>query len=145
MSASDWGQIDDGGGDELVAVAFTRDLTEAEMIRGLLEASGVASIQELVGVDGPLLGFGLSHPGDGQRRVMVRAEQEQEAKVLLSEAVAEGEEEAWPEIANAEHLADAGGGTARNYGLVGASFRIFLSSVGFFAVVFGVFMLLRVT
>ncbi len=144
MSASDGSQIDDGG-DELVQVAYAGDLAEAEMIRGLLEANGIVSIQQGVGVNGPLLGFGLLNPGGGSQRVMVRAGQAQEAQALLAETVAEGGEEAWPEIANADHLADAGGRRPRNYGLIGAYARIYLWAFVTFAVAFGIFMLLRVT
>lgn len=105
----------EGGARELVQVAFTRDLAEAEMIRGLLEANGIVSMQKSVGVDGPLLGYHLSHPSDGQRLVVVRAEQAPEAEAVLAAAAAAGEGEAMPEIANAGHLANAQGGRLRAY------------------------------
>lgn len=141
--ASHRDSIADGSDQELVEVAFTGDLAEAEMIRGLLEASGVVSILQQVGVDGLQLGYGLLTPGSGSQRVMVRAEQAQEAEAVLAAAMAEGGEEAWPEIANAEHLADAHGRNPRGYGTVGAFTRIFLWTVGAWAVVVAIFLLLR--
>ncbi len=132
-----------GNGEELVEVAHVGDLAQAEMVRGLLEASGIVSIHESVGVDGPALGIGWLNPAGGSRRVMVRAEQAEKAMALLAEASVEGGEEEWPEIANAEHLADAGGRKPRNYGLVGAYARIWLWSIGAMALFFGVFMLQR--
>jgi hypothetical protein len=130
-------------GQELVQVAYVGDLAEAEMVRGLLETRGIASLPQPVGINGPMLGFGLLNPGGGSQRVMVRAEQAREAQAVLAEALAEGGEEAWPEIANAEHLADAGGRKPRNYGLVGAYARIYLWSIIAMGVAFGVFLLLR--
>jgi hypothetical protein len=74
---------------------------------------------------------------------MVRAEQADEARALLAETAAEGAEEGWPEIANAEHLEDADGRKPRNYGLIGAFARVFLWSLVAFAVFFVVFLLQR--
>jgi Putative prokaryotic signal transducing protein len=134
---------DDGAGGELVGVAFAHDLAEAAMIQGLLEASGITSMQQSVGVNGPLLGFGWLNPGGGSRRIVVRAEQARQAMSVLAGVVARGEEEVLPDIANSEHLADARGHKPRNYGLFGRYVRIYLWSLGALAAAFLIFLLLR--
>jgi len=137
----------DRSGNDLVKVAFARDRVEGEMIHGLLENAGIPSLLEQAGlnVDGPQLGFGLANRGfgGGPQRVMVHAARAEQARALLAETLVEGEEEAMPEIANAEYLEDAGGGTARSYGVVGAYGRALFWSLGLIAVAFGVFLLLR--
>jgi Putative prokaryotic signal transducing protein len=133
-----------GDGGELVEVAYTADRAQAEMIRGLLEVNGIVSIQQQVGPDGTLLGYGLLNPGGGSRRVMVRAVQAEEARAVLADAATENGEEGWSGIANADHLADAGTRKPRSYGLIGGYARAYLWSIGAMALFFGVFMLLRV-
>jgi hypothetical protein len=137
----------DGPRGELVGVAFARDRIEGEMIHGLLENAGIPSLLEQVGlnVDGPQLGFGLATRGfgGGPQRVMVHANRAEQARALLAETLVEDEEEAWPEVANAEYLEDADGGRARDYGVLGAYSRAIIWSLGIMAAAFGVFLLLR--
>jgi hypothetical protein len=132
---------------ELVKVAFARDRVEAEMIHGLLENVGIPSLLEQAGlnVDGPQLGFGLASRGfgGGPQRVMVHASRVEQARALLAETLAEDEEQAWPEVVNAQNLEDGDGGRARNYGVVGAYARALFWSLGIVVVAFGVFLLLR--
>ena len=117
------------------------------MIHGLLENAGIPSLLQRAGlnVDGPQLGFGLATSGfgGGPQRVMVHANRAEQARALLAETLVEDEEEAWPEIANAEHLEDASGGRARNYGVVGAHARALLWSLGIMGAALGLFLLLR--
>jgi hypothetical protein len=143
----DQGVGDEGAGGELVKVAFARDRIEAELIHGLLENAGIPSLLEQAGldVDGPQLGFGLTTRGfgGGAQRVMVHANRAEQARALLAETLVEDEEEAAPEIANAKYLEEAGGGRARNYGVVGAYGRALLWSLVVMAAAFGIFLLLR--
>ena len=117
------------------------------MIHGLLENAGIPSLLQQVGlsVDGPQLGFGLATRGfgGGPQRVMVHANRAEQASALLAETLVEDEEAATPEIANAEYLEDASGGSARNYGVIGAYARALLWSLGIMGAAFGVFLLLR--
>lgn len=135
-------------GSELVKVAFARDRVEAEMIHGLLENAGIPSLleQTRLNVDGPQLGFGLATSGfgGGPQRLMVHANRAEEARSLLAETLVEDEEGAMPEVANAEYLDEAGGGRARNYGVVGGYARAMFWSLGIMGAAFGVFLLLRV-
>lgn len=132
-----------GDGEQLVGVAHANDRIEAEMIQGLLESGGIPSVLQHVGVDGPALGFGLLNPGGGSRRVMVRAKQSEEARALLAEALAEGEQVDWTEAADAPYAEEAEGGKLRGHGLIGAYARIWAWSFGIMALAFAVFMLLR--
>lgn len=132
-----------GDGEKLVGVAYANDRVEAEMIRGVLESRGIPSVLQQVGVDGPALGFGLLNPDGGSQRVMVRAGQVEEARALLAETLAEGEEVDWTETANASHLEETSGRKPRGYGLAGAYARIWAWSFGAMALAFAVFMLLR--
>lgn len=138
---------DDGPGGELVRVAFARDRIEGELIHGLLENAGIPSLLEQAGlnVDGPQLGFGLATRGfgGGAQRVMVHANRAGQARALLAETMVEDGEEVPPEIANAEYLEEAGGGRARNYGVVGAYGRAWIWSLGIMGAAFGLFVLLR--
>jgi hypothetical protein len=129
--------------DDLVGVAYANDRVEAEMIRGLLESSGIPSVLQHFGVDGPLVGIGLLNPGGGSRRVLVRANQAEQARVLLAETLQEAEQENWAETANAAYLEEAGGRKPRNYGLAGAYARIWACSLGLMLLAFAVFLLLR--
>jgi hypothetical protein len=135
----------DSAGSELVQVAYANDPVEAEMIQGLLAGSEIPSLLQPAGLNGPLVGFAGLRPGygGGTQRVMVRADRAERARALLAETLAEDEEEAWPEIANAKHLEGGTGKKPRSYGLVGGYARIYLWSFGFFAVAFGIFMLFR--
>jgi hypothetical protein len=128
-------------GRELVEVAFVSNAGEASMVQGLLEGADIPSMLQGVGFDGPRIGVAWSP--NASQRVMVHAHRAEEARALLEKTLAENEEEAWPQIANAEYLEDAGGGGPRNYGLIGGMGRIYLWSFGVMAVAFGVFLLLR--
>jgi hypothetical protein len=137
-----------GDGDQLVEVAFANSRVEAEMIKGLLENGGIPSLLQSAGlnVDGPQLGYGVlaSGFGGGPQRVMVHPHQVEQARALLAETLVEDEGEAWPEIANATHLEEAGGRKPRNYGLVSAYARAMGWSLVIMAAAFGIFLLLRV-
>jgi hypothetical protein len=129
-------------GSELVEVAFVGNEPEALMIQALLEERGVPSLKQQVTPSGPLLGYGLLNPGAGSQRVMVHAHRAEEARALLAGAELENEQ-APPEPANGEYLADAEGWSPRRYGLIGGFARAFLVSFGLLALAFGVFMLLQ--
>jgi hypothetical protein len=94
-------------------------------------------------VDGPLLGIGWLNPGGGSRRVMVRAEQAEEARALLAEALVEGEQMDSTEIADAPYPAETGRRKPRSYGLIGAYARSLAWSFGVMIFAFAVFLLLR--
>jgi Putative prokaryotic signal transducing protein len=128
---------------ELVEIAFVGSEHEATIIQVLLEQSGIPSLIEQSAPSGPQLGYGLLNPAGGSRRVMVHAQQAEEARALLAEARAENEADP-PEPVNTEYLADAQGRKPRNYGLIGAIARALFWSLGALALAFGVFMLLRV-
>lgn len=129
--------------DSLVSVAHASDRVEAEMIQGLLDSSGIPSVLQHDGVDGPMVGIGLLNPGGGSRQVLVRADQSEQARALLAEALDEAEEESWAETANAPYLEEAAGRKPRNYGLIGAYARIWTLSLGLMLLAFAVFLLLR--
>jgi hypothetical protein len=130
---------------DLVEVAFVGDEVQAAMIQALLEQHEIPSLQEQVGPSGRQLGEPLLGPG-GTRRVMVHAHRVEEARAVLTEAMAEGEQEA-PETVNARHLEKAQGGRGlRSYGLIGAYVRIFAVSaaaMALMALIFGAYLLLR--
>ena len=137
------------GGGELVQAAFAATEMEAEVIQGLLGSGGVPSLLRPTGFTGPqMLGgiagsAGLLH-GHGSQRVMVHAGRLEEARALLAEATIEEEDqELPPEIANARHLESGRGRGPRSFGFVGAYARIYIFGIGFFALAFGVFLLLR--
>ncbi|HEV2791076.1 MAG TPA: DUF2007 domain-containing protein [Solirubrobacterales bacterium] len=69
--------------DELVEIAFVGDEHQAGMIQALLEEHGIPSLQQQVGPSGPALGHALMNPGGGARRIMVKADQAEEARALL--------------------------------------------------------------
>lgn len=135
--------LDTGEGGKLVAVAFADDRVEAGMIRGLLENAGIPSAEQVLGIDGPLLGVELLNPGGGSRRVMVRADHAEAARAVLVEALAEGEQGGWDELSEAEHQGDARGRKPRNYNLIGAYARIWFWSLTAMSLAFAVFLLLR--
>jgi Putative prokaryotic signal transducing protein len=128
--------------EDLVEVAFVGDEVEAAMIQALLEGNGIPSMHEQVGPSGRQLSTSLLSPG-GTRRVLVHAHRAEEARALLAEATAEGEQEA-PEPVNARYLEESSGGHGpRNYGLIGAYARIFTASAAVMAAVFGIWLLAR--
>ncbi len=133
-------------GEDLVEVAFVGDEVEAAMIQALLEQQGIPSMQQQVIPTGPQLGYGLMGPGGGSRRVMVHAHRLEEARELLAEAMAEGEQEA-PESVNARYLEEGSGrGRMRDYGLIGAYVRIFAVTAAAavaMGLAFAVFLLFR--
>jgi hypothetical protein len=128
-------------GDELVGVAYANDRLEAEMIQGLLESAGIPSVLQHTGVDGPSLGFGLLNPGGGSRRVMVRANELEEARTLLAETL--GEEESWMETSDTSDREGSGSRNPRAHGLISAYARIWVVSLGAMGLAFAVFLLLR--
>lgn len=132
-----------GDGEKLVGVAHASDRVEAEMIQGLLESRDIPSVLQHTGVDGPLIGVGWLNPNGGSRRVMVRAEQAEEARAVLAETLVEDERVDLPETANARHLEAMEGRKPRRYGLVGAYARIWAWSFGALILAFAVFLLLR--
>lgn len=129
---------------ELTEVAWVGNAYEAAIVQALLEESEIPSMQEQVGVDGPMLGYGYL-TGAGSRRVMVHAHRAEEARALLADARAE-DEQAAPEPVNARYLEEARGRGPRNYGVIGAYARMYfvaLLAIIVFALAFGVFMLMR--
>jgi hypothetical protein len=127
--------------------AYAEEPVEAEMIQGLLDGAGIPSLLQSAGLNTGRLVTGSARPGyaHGPQRVMVHEEQAEQARAVVAKALADNEEEAWPEIANAGHLKAASGRRRgpRNYGAPGAFARIYLWAFVFFAVTFGVFLLLR--
>ena len=72
--------------EDLVEVAFVGDELEGSVIQGLLEESGIPSLQQPVGPSGPMLGHAFLNPRGGPRRVMVHARNAEKAAALLTEA-----------------------------------------------------------
>lgn len=128
--------------EDLVEVAFAGDEVQAAMIQALLEQHGIPSIHEQVGPSGRQLNTALLSPG-GTRRVMVHAHRAEEARALLAEATAEGEQEA-PESVNARYLEEGCGRRGqRSYGLIGAYARMLAVSAVAMGLAFAVFLLFR--
>jgi hypothetical protein len=132
--------IDD---DKLVPVAFANDQVEAGMLQGLLEGAGIRSAQQQIGIDGPSLGYGLLNPGGGSRRILVRAGDLDEARVVLAEAAAEDGQFDWPQDAGPAIPEEPGRRGPRNYNLITAYARAWVWSFAALALAFGVFMVLR--
>ena len=128
--------------EELVEVAWVANTYEASIVQALLEESDIPSMQQQVGVDGPMLGYGLL-TGAGSRRVMVHAHRAEEARALLADAEAEDEQTA-PEPVNARYLEEAKGRGPRNYGVIGGYARAYFWSFLGMAVLIGIYFLLRV-
>lgn len=126
-------------GGELVKAAYAQNQAEAEMIQGLLEVDGIISVLQAVGVNGLQLGFGVL--ARNPQRVLVRADQAEQARALLAQTPIE-DEGAWPDTDDASHLQTAGGRGARSYGLIGAYARIYLWSLGAVVVAVAIFLLL---
>ncbi len=128
---------------ELVEVAFVGDEVEAAMIQALLEQHEIPSLQQQVGPSGRQLATAALTPG-GSRKVMVHAHRVEEARAVLAEALAEGEQEA-PEPVNVRYLEEGQGYLARhNYGLIGALVRTVAVGIGTMAIVSGIWILFRV-
>jgi hypothetical protein len=128
--------------DAPVPVAHVNDRAEADMIQGLLESAGIASVQQRIGIDGPALGIGWLNPGGGSQRVLVRAGDAEEARALLAASV-ENERDGGDEIVVAPHPEGPGRRGPRSYNLIGAYARIWMWSFTAMALAFGVFLLLR--
>jgi len=128
----------------LAQAAYAEEPVEAEMIQGLLEGAGIPSILQSAGLNSGRLITGGARPGyaHGPQRVMVYEERVEEARAIVAKALADNEGEAWPETANARHLEEARG-RRRGYGRAGAFARIYLWAFVFFALTFGIFVLLR--
>jgi hypothetical protein len=129
----------DAANTELVGVAYASDRAEAEMIRGLLETAGIASVAQQQGVDGPSVGIGLLNPAGGSRLIMVRADQVAAAQAVLAEVA----EEVVGEFSDLDGLPEAPGRGPRNYGLIGAYVRMILWSLAVMGLAFAIFLLLR--
>lgn len=127
--------------EELERVAYANDRVEASMIQGLLDDGGIPSVLQALGLDGTQLGVGALTRNP--QRVMVRASQADAARTLLADALAEGEQELWPESLSPDDAEEPRGSKPRNYGLVGAYMRIYLWSFAIIAFALGVFLLLR--
>jgi hypothetical protein len=74
--------------------------------------------------------------------VLVHARRAEEARALLAEATAEGEQEA-PEPVNARYLEEGGGGGPRSYGLIGAYVRTIAVAVVAMGLVSALWLLVR--
>ncbi|HEX5609245.1 MAG TPA: DUF2007 domain-containing protein [Solirubrobacterales bacterium] len=87
---------DESGGSDLVAVAFARDVTEAELIQGLLSNAGIASMPRPAPLNegSSLFAFGTLARGfgGGQQQVLVHANRADEARQLLAETLIEDDE-----------------------------------------------------
>ncbi len=113
--------------DDLVAVAHVGNRGEAETIQGLLEAAGIPSLVQRLGIDGPGLGIAWADLQGGSHRVMVHAGRHDEARRLLAEAFAEEGTERVP----------------RGDRLVSASIRLIAWSAAGFAAMMAIFLLSR--
>ena len=71
------------GPDEMVAVASASGEVEAGMMQGLLENAGIPSVQQRMGVNGPMFGIPLLNPGGGERRILVQAHRAEEARDVI--------------------------------------------------------------
>jgi hypothetical protein len=132
-----------GAGGEPVVVAHANDRVEAEMIRGLLESAGIPSEVQQMGIDGPLLGFGLLNPGGGSRRIKVHANQAEVARAVLAESLVPREPDGWDALTDADDGNAASGRNPRNYNLIGAYARIWFWSFVVMGLAFAIFLLLR--
>lgn len=126
---------------ELVELTFVGDEHQAAMIQALLEQNEIPSIQQQVTPSGPQLGYGLMNFGGGSRRVMVHAHRVQEARAVLEEAQANGEDLLEP--VNSRYLEEGQSGRKRLYGTRGALARMYLFIFGLMALSFGGFMFLH--
>jgi len=75
---------------------------------------------------------------------MVRTGQSEQARALLAETLAENEGAEWDEAPDATaYMEERAGRGPRNYGLIGAYARIWVTSIAVMALAFAVFVLLR--
>lgn len=126
---------------DLTQVALTEVPGEAGAVQGLLESAGIASILEPAQFNGPMVAYGLLPPKF--QRVMVRPEDAEAARELLSEAFVEEPPELLEEPVNATYLEDASGRRARSYGAIGGYARMYAFGLIGMAVIFGGFLLVR--
>jgi hypothetical protein len=83
-----------GSSTDLVVAGHARNPLEAEMIRGLLESSGIPSIVQAEGITGKSMEVGLLNMvGGGSQQILVHADRLDEARALLAAAVSEEEDE----------------------------------------------------
>jgi hypothetical protein len=133
---------DEHSRDGLVQVAFAETREEAALMRGLLREEGIRSLAKQGSINGPALGAGL--PTGSSRRIYVRPEDAEAARRLLSETMVEDPlEEEVPEPANAAYLADATGRKPRDYGLLGAYARAWITALAVLALALVVFIVLH--
>lgn len=125
----------------LVKVAYANDSAQAGLIQGLLESKGIPSALQELGIDGPKLGFGLLV--NNPQRVMVRADQAEQARALLAETLVEDEYAVGPEIINGDSSHARGRRKPRSYGVIGGYARMYLWGFGLMVLAFGIFLLLR--
>jgi hypothetical protein len=127
---------------DLVEAAFVGDSGEAEIVRALLDGREIPCYLQPVGVNGPMVGVGLLPRG--AQRVMVRADQADEARRVIADALGEGARSEETKTVNAEYLERASRRRRpRDYTVVGAYARAILWSVAAFALFAAVFLLLR--
>lgn len=133
---------DEHSRDGLVQIAFAETREEAALMRGLLREEGIRSLAKQASINGPALGAGLLTRSS--RRIYVRPEDADPARRLLAETMVEDPlAEEVPEPANAGYLADATGHKPRDYGLLGAYARAWVTAFVILAVAFVVFILLH--
>jgi hypothetical protein len=84
--------------DELVQIAYAKDAFEGQMIAGLLESEGIASLQ-FVGLRGNQVARAAApgERGDGPRRVMVGAAAAARALAVIERRLSEVDEGEAPE------------------------------------------------
>lgn len=136
--------IEDDGrpGDDLVQIAFAETREEAALISGLLREEGIRSLAKQAAINGPMLGSGLLTRSP--RRIYARAEDADRARTLLGETMVEDPlREEVPEPANAAYLADATGPRPRDYSVLGAYARSWVTAAAVLALVFVVLVILR--
>jgi hypothetical protein len=95
-----------GGGGKLVKIAFARNLSEAEMLQGLLSEAGIPSVLKRSG--------GFDTPefmAAGPRDVMVNSEQARKAREVLADTLIEDESEERAELQGEARLARGEGTT----------------------------------
>lgn len=80
--------------EELVGVAYAKDLIEAEMLQGLLENAGIRSLVRPAREGSSLFSFGtlMRGLGSGPREVAVHASRAEAARAVLAETLVEGED-----------------------------------------------------
>jgi hypothetical protein len=128
--------------DGLVQIAFAETREEAALIRGLLREEGINSLAKQASVNGPGLGAGLLTRSP--RRIYVLPDNAEAARRVLGETMVEDPlEEEIPEPANASYLADATGHKPRDYTVLGAYSRAWLTALAVLVVAFVLFLLIH--